>query len=143
MANRTNVLHGAVVLFKFNAKTIALSQNMEITERTPLQPVDPVGTTHSAEHIRVAYEVDVSLSIYRESNASLKAVGLFPQTSRPLDILEHEGVTFEIYDLINDLTAERVTDLKIEEVSRGYTKGQLTMYNCRGKAIMAGDESET
>ncbi|MEA3225521.1 MAG: hypothetical protein U9Q07_06185 [Planctomycetota bacterium] len=142
MASRTKVRHGAIVQFKFNGQLLTLGENMEITERTPLQPVDPVGTPLSVEHIVVAYDVDVSFSMYRAAEKTLKALGLFPATGRPQDILEHEGVQAEVYDLEMDIVLERLKSFKMEENSRSYKKGQLTMYQCRGKCIIATDEFE-
>jgi len=142
VASRTKVRHGAVVIFKYNGKPLTMGQNMEIVERTPLQSVDPVGTPYVTEHIRVSYEVDVTMTVYRAADATLKNLGLFPRTGRPLDILEHDEIIAEVYDQENDVVLERLTGFKIEEVSRGYTKGQLVMYNCRGKARVATDEAE-
>jgi hypothetical protein len=139
---RTNVIHGARVVFRFNGERFALGQNCEVTERVPLQPVDPVGTPETVEHIAVGYEVDVNFTFYRPTEGSLKAAGIFPTTSDPRAILEFEGVTAEVEDIDAGQTVERLTEFRIEEVSRAYTKGQLTMYNVRGKAIKATDEFE-
>lgn len=143
MATRTNVVHGARVVVKYNGKVLTLAQNYEVTELIPLGSVDPLGQHASAEHIELSYEVNFTMSIYRASQASLKSAGLFPNTGRPRDILTREGVMLEVYDLLDDVVLERLVDCKVEECSRGYSKGNLTMYNIRGKAIMASDEGST
>jgi len=137
-----NIEHGAMVVFKYDGKKFPLGQNMDITERTVLANVDPVGTPETVEHVRVAYEVDLSCTMYRSAEKTLKALGLFPETADPVSILEHSEITIEVEDIINNLTLERLTGFKAEENSRSYTKGQLTMYNVRGKAIKSTDEAE-
>lgn len=143
MATRTNVVHGARALVKYNGKNLARIQNIEIVERTPLGSVDPIGQHAAAEHIRLSYEVDVSFTMYRAPLDSLKALGLFPNTGTPREIFELEGAQIEVYDQLDDIVIERLTEVQLEECSRGYSKGQLTTYQCRGKAIMATDEAQT
>ena len=116
--------------------------SLEVNERTPLASVDPVGQLEAAEHIVISYEVDGSMEIYRPSQKSLKAVGLFPRTANPRDILSFDGITVEVQDRIDNVTLERLRDFHLEEVSRSYRKGTLTVYNCRYKATIVTDEAE-
>lgn len=138
---RTNVEHGARVVFFLKNRRVALAEAVDITERTPLEEVNPLGSAHVFEHIRTAYTVEGSFSQYRAYESSLKAAGFFPQTTNPRDILEHEAIVGEVRDLIAPGSVEKITGITIEEVSRGYRKGQLTIYNCRFRAIMVRDES--
>lgn len=141
MGRRTNVEHGGRVVFFLGNRRVALADSIEITERTPLESVEPLGSLHAFEHIRVSYQVEGSFSMYRAYEASIKASGWMPQTTHPREILEHEAVFGEVRDLLGPGSIEKIQGITIEECSRGYRKGQLTMYNCRWRGILVKDES--
>lgn len=139
---QSNIVHGARVIFKFNGLPFTLGHSCNVIERFTQAQVDPVGQPEAAEHITVAYDVEGTFEMYRPSQKSLKSVGLVSRTARPKDVLEQEGVMLEVQDIKDNVVLERLTDVKVEEVTREYRKGTLTMYSCRFKAVKVTDEAE-
>lgn len=140
--SETNVMHGALVKIRREGRTVALARSFQKREMAPLVSVDPLGQPHHEEHIRVSYEVEVSFEVYRVFGKGMVAMGIFPSKKNMTAFINHPEQLLEVYDNATGDVLERLTGFKAEESDVSYQKGDLSVYNVRGKALIATDEAD-
>lgn len=135
-------IHGGRAVFRLNGRIIGDVEYIEVRRTYTNAKKKPMGTMGATEIIIVDYDVDFSGEKYRVSSESLIAMGLEPKNLSPQDIMAFEGFQIEVQDVMTGEILERIKGAKLNEDSRNYRKGELTMERFSGVALLATDESE-
>lgn len=135
-------VHGGRAIIRVNGKIIGDIEYIEVRRSYTNSKKKPMGTIGATEIITVDYDVDFSGEKYRVSSESLIAQGLEPGNLSPQDILAFKGLQIEVQDVMTGEILERIKGAKLNEDSRNYRKGELTMERFSGVALLATDEFE-
>lgn len=136
------VLHGAIAFLKVGGKRVEKCTNIEIDPEMPTVRSEPVGQYHPDEIIHTASYVTISFDIERQPGKSLTAMGIWPKQSSSSDILNHPEYDIEIVSEVDGTVNDRVKGFRPNRASRGYRKGELTVYRVSGEGIKHTEDPE-
>lgn len=139
--SRTDVQHGALVFIRKNNRRVGYGKDPRVSIEGPLVPVEPIGQPHPEEYLRVASEVRLDFSLYRQSNKSITQQGFFPSMSDAKAFIEGPEITIQIENTDN-VILHRISGFKVESVDVSYTKGEPSMYQLSGRGIRHEDEAD-
>lgn len=135
-------IHGARVNVRYNGAIVGEMSEFSVTRETPVADVEPLGQIDSKELVNLSRKVRFEGMAFRLSEESLTSIGISPRALTLDDFFSNVATQLEVIDPRDGIILERLRGVKIENNSRNYRKGELSMERISGRALIAVDEFE-
>lgn len=142
MAFRGLVLSGARARFTIDAVKVALAMNVNYGEEIQHDPVEPIDQFDVAEHVPVAYRVNLNSQMVRIITNTLKnrdGVVIFPTFN---NILSRAEATCTLEDNVTGLVLANIERTKATRYQNNVGNRSIVMTDVEFVAIRIRNESE-